>query len=91
MITVLVHDSNELPVEGVSVNYSWTDGVSGNGTCTTNAEGSCTIQKNNLKANVGSVSLTVVDLVHPNYLYESIMNHNANGESIEPFVTILQP
>ncbi|MEJ2512868.1 MAG: S8 family serine peptidase, partial [Anaerolineales bacterium] len=60
VIIVLVHDSIELPVEGVSVNYSWTNGVSGNGTCTTNAEGSCTIQKNNLKANVSSVSLTVL-------------------------------
>jgi len=91
VITVLVHDSNEMPVEGVLVNYSWTDGVSGNGTCTTNAEGSCTIQKNNLKANVGSVSLTVVDLEHPNYLYESTMNHNANGDPISSDITVLKP
>ena len=57
-VEVTVHDADHNPVSGALVEGSWSAGTNGGGSCTTVA-GQCTIDKNNLKGNVSSVTLTV--------------------------------
>ena len=49
-------------VSGATVNAAWSNGTNGSGSCVTNESGQCTIEKNNLKSNVSSVTLSVTGI-----------------------------
>jgi protocatechuate 3,4-dioxygenase beta subunit len=80
-VVVTVHDGSEGPVSNVTVSGSWDAG--GGGSCTTNGSGQCTVTKNNLKSNVGSVTFTVSDITDTGgtYVYSSGSNHDPDGDS----------
>jgi hypothetical protein len=65
-INVTVHDAGSAdghqPIQGILVSGSWNGGASGEGSCITEADGQCSIDKNNLKPNVSSVNFTVNSL-----------------------------
>jgi len=91
VVTILMHDSIEQPVEGVTINYSWIEGISEGGTCVTDADGICTIEQANIKANIGSVSLLVINLTHPQYDYQSTLDHSADGNGAQNPLRIASP
>ncbi len=57
------------PEADVTVDGNWSDGANGSGSCLTGADGSCTIDKTNLKGNVASVLFTVNNLTKTGFVY----------------------
>jgi subtilisin family serine protease len=81
-ITVTVHNDESIPISEITVSGTWSGGTSGEGSCTTDSAGKCSIAKNNLRSNVNSVTFTVDSLTDnsSNYYYES--GANDTGSSI---------
>jgi hypothetical protein len=78
-------------VEGATVSGSWSSGATGSGTCVTSADGTCSITKNNLKSNAGSVTFTVSSLSHGSFAYASGDNHDPDGDSNGTEIIIEKP
>lgn len=78
-ITVSVGDSAHGPVDGVTVNGSWSNGASGSGSCLTVA-GVCNVTKNNINRDSASATFTVNAVTHATLTYDA--NDNDSGDSI---------
>jgi hypothetical protein len=60
-ITVRIEDAQGNPVQGVTIEYDWSVAGGGNNlSCTTESNGTCVINRNNLNDN--GITLTVTDL-----------------------------
>jgi hypothetical protein len=90
MVIILVHDGNESPLQGVTVNGSWSNGTSGGGNCTTSSDGTCTINRSNLKNNVSSVTFSITDLSF-GLPYQAGANHDPDGDSDGKTIVIVKP
>jgi hypothetical protein len=92
-VNVTVHVSSSdghQPLQGILVSGSWNGGASGEGSCITDDYGQCSIDKNNLKLNVSSVNFTVDSLSDDSgtYYYEFSENHDTDGDSNPPGISI---
>jgi hypothetical protein len=83
-VTVNIVDDNGTAVGDATVAGAWSNGASGSGSCVTGADGSCSLQKNNLKQNVSSVTFTVTDVAHALYTYSP-------GSNLETEVSVPAP
>jgi subtilisin family serine protease len=83
-VTVTVNDSNDDPVEGVTVPYTWSGDVSGSSSCITNSDGQCSTSQNTkldiMIFTVGTLSLNEDDV--------SGTNHDHDGDSDGTTITI---
>lgn len=79
-VQIDVEDQGGLPEPGVTVDGSWSDGGNGTSSCTTASDGSCAVEKNNLKGNVGSVTFNVTNLSKNGMVYQPA--DNIGGSSI---------
>lgn len=84
-VTIVVHDAGENPVDGVTVQGIWSNGASGSSSCVTQSDGSCSLNKGNIKGNVSSVTLTIDQLSHQSLSYDPQANHNGDA------VIVFQP
>ena len=82
LVTVTVHDDNEAAVESASVTGTWTEaGNNPETSCTTAADGTCTLDSKNIGAGTPSTIFEVTDVTHASYTYESGDNHDeADGD-----------
>ena len=83
-----VHDAGETLVEGASVSGVWSKGAKGGGSCTTLANGKCTVSKKGLKTNVGTATFTVNDITLAGYTYDAAANHDPDVDSKGTFITV---
>jgi len=90
VVTILVHDAAETPLQGVTVNGSWSNGTSGGGSCITSSDGTCTITRSNLKNNVSSVTFSITDLSF-GLPYQAGANHDPDGDSDGTTIVIVKP
>lgn len=90
-VTITIHDSNEVAVSGAIVDGSWSDGASGDASCTTDAHGHCTVSKSNMKGNVSSVTFTVVNVTSNVGTYVQGNNHDLDEDSDGTSITVNQP
>lgn len=81
-VTIIVVNQSGNRVSGVVVSGNWSSG--GNGSCTTNSSGQCTVSKNNLKSNVSSTTFSISPLARDGYTY------NASNNSVSS-TTISRP
>jgi hypothetical protein len=95
-VTMVVHTSAALGDESLpamTVSGSWSSGDGGN--CTTGADGSCDITRNNIKGNVSSTTYTVTGIVDsytsPTYGYAPDDNHDADDDSNGHSVSVNRP
>jgi PKD repeat protein len=81
-VTVTVHGTSHLPLANVKVNAAWSSG-DGNGrttSCTTGANGTCTLTSGRLSRIVDpSVQLTVNSLTGAGATYVQTVNHDPDG------------
>lgn len=80
LVEVTVADQAGSPEPGVTVDGVWSDGATGSASCLTGADGSCAVEKSNLKSNTGSVRFTVTDLSQAGMSYAPA--DNVGGDSI---------
>src|SRR4030095_5255865 len=60
--TITVHNSVHNGLSGATVTGTWSGGLTGSGSCTTNAAGQCIVQTGNLSRNRASVTFTVTHI-----------------------------
>jgi hypothetical protein len=90
-VTVAVHNALEEPMEGAVVSGSWSGGANGSGSCTTDLLGTCSLSKNNLKANSASVTFTVTEILRGPDSYSPVANHDTDGDSDGTVITVSKP
>jgi hypothetical protein len=83
-VTITVHDANHAAVASATVNGSWSAG--GSSSCTTNTAGQCTVSKSNIKAT--SVTFTVTSVAKTGTTYNSLSNHDPDGDSNGTSITV---
>ncbi|MGD2028096.1 MAG: PKD domain-containing protein, partial [Anaerolineales bacterium] len=79
VVTILVHNQDDSPVAGSLVTGGWDAG--GEATCVTEADGTCSVTKNNLKTSLAGVNFTVTDITLSGYVYSFSENHDPDGDS----------
>ncbi len=91
-VTITVHDQNHAPVSGAKVRGSWSNGSSGNSSCTTNASGVCNVNKSGLRRNnVASVTFTVTNITKSGTTYSSAANHDVDGGTNGTVIVVNRP
>jgi hypothetical protein len=81
---ITVEDADGVRLGGVTANGTWSNGANGGASCITNASGQCSVQKNNLKRQVSSVTFTINTLVLTGYEYD------AGDNAVSDFIVIGQ-
>jgi hypothetical protein len=56
--------------------------------CTTVVSGSCSLMLSNIKSQVASISFTVTSVSATGWVYNSIINHDDDGDSNGTSITI---
>lgn len=90
-VTITVHDQSHNPIVGVTVSGAWSNGASGTGSCTTDANGQCSITKTGIRTNTNSVVFTVTNATSGSYTYQASANHDPDGDSNGTTITVNKP
>jgi thermitase len=90
-VTITVHDQDHAPVPGASVTGTWSAGASGTGTCITNSAGTCSVSKTGIKSNVASVQFSVTGISLEGAVYNSVSNHDPDGDSNGSVIVVNRP
>jgi len=91
MVTIKVVDANGVAVANATVNGIWSNGASGSVTCTTDANGLCTVTKDSINKKSKSVTFTITSLLHSSLVYGSLDNDDPDGDSDGTEILILKP
>lgn len=79
-MTARVHDSNHAAVSGATVTGLWSGGVSGTGSCTTDATGSCSVLSASIANSKKNATFTVTSVTN-SLTYTAADNHDPDGDS----------
>ena len=90
-VTITVHDAGESLVSGATVNGTWSGGLTGTGTCTTDGSGQCSLTISGIRKRDGSVTFTVAGAVHASLTYNAADNHDPDGDSNGTAIAISKP
>jgi beta-lactamase superfamily II metal-dependent hydrolase len=90
-ITITVEDASHNPVAGATVDGNWSNGASGSGSCITDANGTCSITKNNIGKNKSSATFTITNVTEGSYTYTSGSNHDPDGDSTGTVIVVNKP
>lgn len=90
-VTVLVQDSDGLPVAFATVDATWAGGYSGTGTCTTDATGLCQASTATVPNTKSAVTFTIATIVDSALSYDSSQNTDPDGDSDGTTITISRP
>jgi hypothetical protein len=72
---IVIANQDDVPEPGVTVAGTWGGGgTNGSSSCVTIGDGSCGVQKNNLKNNLASVSFTITGVSKPGMTYDPAQN-----------------
>jgi PKD repeat protein len=88
IVTVTVHDQDDRPVSGASVNGVWSNGAPGTCADTTDENGHCQVTIEGLTKNVPQISFTVESLTHATLRYEAPDNDDLDGDSDGTTITV---
>ena len=90
-VTVKVVNGANQPVSGAKVAGVWSNGETGNGSCTTATNGTCRIIKNNIRRAVTSVRFTVTAVTRSGWTYNAALNSDPDGDSNGTYIIINRP
>ena len=90
-VTIKVVNAGNQPVSGVKVKVQWSNGATGNVTCTTNTSGICSVVKTRIAKNKASVRLTVNNLIKSGYTYNGSANTDPDSDSNGTWITVFKP
>ncbi len=90
-VSVTVHSQSEAALANMTVSGSWSSG--GGGSCVTDTNGRCTIDRSNIKGNVATTTFSVTDIADAGgaYAYSAAGNHDPEGDSNGSDITLAQP
>jgi len=81
VVTATAHHDDHTLGAGVTVVGTWSNGASGSGSCTTEANGQCDITSPKVKGRVASLTFTVSSLGHSFLPYVAGDNHDPEADS----------
>jgi thermitase len=87
-VTIVVHDSAETPLSGITVAGTWSGGPSGGSSCVTAGGGQCQVSKQ-VQKNSASATFTVNSL--SGGTYSAGLNHDPDGDSNGTSITVSKP
>jgi hypothetical protein len=90
-LRITVHDAAHQDAAGAVVATQWSTGVGSITTCTTDAGGHCTISSGEIPKRVGSVTVTVSEILDPGLPYDANANHDPDGDSNGTRIVIPKP
>jgi PKD repeat protein len=92
VITIPVDDANHDPVNGATVDGTWSGGVNGSDFCVS-VDGSCKVSWNNINRNAASVTFSVDDVSRgSDDTYQAVEpNHDFDAVSGLTFITVFKP
>ena len=90
-VTITVHDDVDAPLANATVTGSWSSGANGSASCTTDGSGQCSVTKNNVKQDSATVTFTVTDIAHAANTYNSVDNHDPDGDSDGTVIVVSKP
>lgn len=91
LVTVTVHDAGHAVVANATVSGTWSGGLTGTGSCVTNASGVCTITSAGIATTKASATFTVSNVSASGYTYQASSNHDPDGDSSGTAITITKP
>ncbi|MGH7556339.1 MAG: hypothetical protein ACREMD_00875 [Gemmatimonadota bacterium] len=80
-VAIQVHDDAHGNVSGATVSGQFSNGTRGKRSCTTDAGGSCSVERSRIRNTGNSVTFTVDDVTHASQSYEPSANHDPDGDS----------
>jgi subtilisin len=89
IVTITVHDNLGTPVAGATVVGSWSGGVTGTVSGTTDINGMCTVKKAKIAKTTAGVTFTVTG-VTGSLPYDAIVNHDPDGDSTGTSIDVIK-
>jgi hypothetical protein len=90
-VLITIHNATEMAFSNATVSGAWSGGALENGACVTDIDGQCSLTLKNLKSNVNSVIFTITDISADSAQYETVSNHDPDGDSDGTSITVIQP
>ncbi len=90
-VLIAAHGLDETPVAGAVVSGTWSGGVTGSGSCTTDSLGQCSLSMISIRGNLDSVTFTVNSVAHPSLVYQPALNHDPDGDSSGSTIIVSKP
>jgi hypothetical protein len=90
-VSIVVVDGEQVPLADAVVSATWSQGQLGPATCTSDANGVCSLSSGHVDSEVGSVALTVDAVDHDTHSYDAGANGDPDGDSDGTQITINQP
>lgn len=90
-VTITVHDQNHNPVANATVNGTWSNAANVNGSCTTNANGMCSLLSGTAAPGSRSITFTVDSISRASMTYWAASNHDPDGDSDGTRITVRRP
>lgn len=88
-VTTTIHDSSHGLLASVAVSGTWNDGSAGS--CTTNANGQCTVSRSGIPKNIHSASFSVTNVARTPFVYKPANNHDPDGDSNGTSINVQRP
>ena len=89
--TVQIDTDAHAVVPGAIVTGVWSVGSAAPVSCTTAADGRCSLQRAGIAKRIGSAALTVTSVTHATRAYQQSANHDPDGDSNGTAITVLKP
>lgn len=87
-VTIRVEDSNHVALPSATLSGSWSGGYTGSASCTTGSNGRCKVTTGSIPSSSTSVTFTVTNFSHASYAYNSVANHDPDGDSNGTTITV---
>ena len=81
-VEIYVHDNNCKPVDGVTVNGTWSGGYNGSGSCITQ-KGTCSVMSGDINIHKTEAQFTIQNIYSPDSTFNPNENHDCHGDSVE--------
>lgn len=88
-VTITVHNASHGAVAGAVVTGQWAG--KGSVTCTTGANGQCSLSKTGLNTTTASINFAVLNITLSGATYNASANHDPDGDSTGTAITIRKP
>ena len=90
-VTIRVHDGSHGAVAGASVSGSWSNGVTGTGSCTTDSSGACIVSRSGILKRTSGVVFSVTGVGHASLTYAAASNHDPDGDGNGTSIAVSKP
>jgi hypothetical protein len=87
-VRIIVHGPTHAPVPGAVVTGTWSTPDSPTVSCTTRADGGCTVVARRLPLDLPNVTFNVTGVTQPGASYDSDSNHDPDADSTGDFIVL---